>query len=364
MADYKEQIADLEEEIRKTAYNKRTQHHIGLLKAKVAQLRNRQEKRSGGGKKEGFAVRKTGDGTIALIGFPSVGKSTLLNALTGTVSKTAQYAFTTLTCIPGLLHYRHAKIQILDLPGIVRGAATGVGKGREVLSVLRSADSILLVLDVAEPTKHYESLLKELYNADIRVNKQPADVRIQKTERGGIILATTVKLTHLTKETVKGILREFKLINASIVIREDITADELIDVVEGNKHYIKMRIAINKIDNATPAQIKKIQQRWPEALFVSAQEQKGIAQLKSSLFQTLQLMRIYLKEVGKTADMEEPLIIKQGSTIKDVCNKLHKDFVMTFRFARVWGPSAKFEAQKLSLHHTLKDKDILQIFLR
>jgi uncharacterized protein len=85
-----------------------------------------------GGPGEGFEVQKYGDGRVALIGFPSVGKSTLLNQLTGTESEAAAYEFTTLTCIPGVIHYKGAKIQMLDLPGIIEGAAQGKGRGRQV----------------------------------------------------------------------------------------------------------------------------------------------------------------------------------------------------------------------------------------
>jgi len=66
-------------------------------------------------------------------GFPSVGKSTLLTLLTGTSSEAAAYEFTTLTCIPGVIHYNDAKIQLLDLPGIIEGAAQGKGTYTHVL---------------------------------------------------------------------------------------------------------------------------------------------------------------------------------------------------------------------------------------
>ena len=86
MATIDEQIKSLEDEISKTKDNKATQGHIGKLKAKIAALRPRQEKaqahsRSSGGN-QGFEVKKSGDASVALVGFPSVGKSSLISQLT------------------------------------------------------------------------------------------------------------------------------------------------------------------------------------------------------------------------------------------------------------------------------------------
>ena len=104
-------------------------------------------KAAGGGKGEGFDVEKHGDARIAMIGFPSVGKSSILSHLTETESLCANYEFTTLTCIPGVLRINEAKMQLLDLPGIIEGAASGKGRGRQVIAVGKSSDLILMVLD-------------------------------------------------------------------------------------------------------------------------------------------------------------------------------------------------------------------------
>ena len=364
MPEYTDEIKEIEDKIAKTKYNKSTQHAVGLMKAKLAKLKEKKESRGSGGKKaEGYDVRKSGDGTVILIGFPSVGKSTLLNDLTNAESKTAAYAFTTLTVVPGTMLFNEAKIQILDVPGIVRGAAAGTGRGKEVLSVMRSADLALIVVDVNQP-EHYPALLKEIYDAHIRINKRKPDVKIVKTTTGGLKIASTIKLTKIDFETVKIVMKEFKIINADVVIRSDIDIDELIDVLEGNKKYIPALTIINKIDLATESQIAKVVKMIKADLAISAKNKIYIERLKELIFENLDLMRVYLKEPNKEADLNVPLIVRKDSLVSDVCNKLHKDFISKFKFCRVWGKSSKFPGQRLMLEHKLADRDILEIHLR
>ncbi|KAL5723884.1 hypothetical protein ACHQM5_007223 [Ranunculus cassubicifolius] len=136
----------------RTQKNKATEYHLGQLKAKIAKLRTQllEPPKGTSGAGEGFEVTKFGHGRVALIGFPSVGKSTLLTMLTGTHSEAASYEFTTLTCIPGIIHYNGTKIQLLDLPGIIEGASEGKGRGRQVIAVSKSSDIVLMVLDASK----------------------------------------------------------------------------------------------------------------------------------------------------------------------------------------------------------------------
>jgi len=357
-----EKIKDLEERISKTKYNKKTQHAIGLYKAQLAKLKEKRTARSSSGKKgEGYAVRKTGDGTVVLLGFPSVGKSTLLNVLTNSESKVGSYAFTTLTVIPGTLEYKYAKIQILDVPGVVHGAAAGTGRGKEVLAVIRNSNLILILIEVFHP-EHYEALLKEVYDTGVRINQKQPDVKITKTARGGIDIGATVKLTKIDKKTIENVLREFKINNANIVLRENIDIDQLIDVVEKNKVYLPSITILNKIDMINNEQLEKVKLKIKPDLCISADKGVKIDELKDIIFNKLKLMRIYLKEVNKEADLEEPLIIWENATIKDLCTKLHKDFVTKFRFAKIWGTSVKYPAQKIvKLKHKIHDKDIIEL---
>jgi len=362
-SDVPSRIKELEDELSRTKYNKRTQGHIGLIKAKIAQLKEKQvQRRKGKGKTEGYTVRKSGDATVIMIGFPSVGKSTLLNKITNAESATAQYAFTTLTCIPGMLEYNDTKIQILDVPGVVRGAASGRGRGKEVLSVAFSADLIMFIVDVFHP-EHYKILMKEVRDSYLRVNEERPDVRIKKKSKGGISIGTTVKLTKLTKESIKKILNQFRIINADVLIRTDINDDQLIDVIEGGKKYVKGLVVFNKIDIASEKQIQKARKIVKPDIMISAEEETNLKELKQVIFDKLGLIRIYCKEQGKKADLDIPLIMKKGDTLRSMCEKLHKDFVKNFRFARIWG-SSKFPGQDIrKLTYVIHDGDVVELIV-
>ncbi|EQD41379.1 small GTP-binding protein, partial [mine drainage metagenome] len=168
---------------------------------------------------------------------------TLLNRLTAAESETGAYDFTTLTIIPGMLRWGGASIQILDMPGLVPGAARGRGRGREVLSVVRSVDLILFLID-PEHT-NLRALQTELEGAGVRLNQRPPRIVVQRADRGGLTVSSTVKLTHLAGGIAAQIAREFGVHNGSIVFREDATADQLIDVLAGNRVYLLSIAAVN-----------------------------------------------------------------------------------------------------------------------
>ena len=363
-SSYERKVKELEEELSTTKYNKRTQGHIGLVKAKLARIKEEYQKKAAGkGKQEGFAVKRTGDATAILVGFPSVGKSTLLNAITNANSPVGAYEFTTLNCIPGLLEYNHAKIQVLDVPGIVEGAASGRGRGKEVLACAQSADLVIILLDVFHP-EHLEVVKQEIYDTGLRMNENPPLIRITKKSRGGIDIGCTVRLTRLNQETIKAILKEFRLENSSVIIRGDITDDQLIDAIEGSKKYVPGIIVLNKIDMVDGKELERINSIVEPDICVSAEKKINTEELKELIFRKLNFMRVYCKETGKKADMGVPLIMRKGNTLRDVCTKLHKDFVSKFRFARIWGKSVKFDGMVLrKLEHVVEDNDIVEIHL-
>jgi len=252
------------------------------------------------------------------MGYPSVGKSTLLNRLTGAQSKIAAYEFTTLDVIPGTMFHNDATIQILDVPGLVRGAASGRGRGKEVISVVRNADLIVFLIDVFQ-TGHLEILQNELYDAGIRVNTKKPDVRILRKFRGGVSINATVE-TELDRDIILSILKEYKI--HDVLIRDRVGIDEFIDALLGNRRYIRAVTVVNKVDLADDEYISDVRARFPDALLISADQDENLDTLKDAIFDQLKFIRIFMKPQGQPPDLDEPMIVRNGVNVGDICDNI------------------------------------------
>lgn len=358
-------IKEIEDEMNRTQKNKATSAHLGRLKAKLAKLKRdlltNQSRGGGGGGGQGFDVTKTGEARVGLVGFPSVGKSTLLTKLTNTFSEVAAYEFTTLTCIPGVINYKGARIQLLDLPGIIEGAKDGKGRGRQVISTARTCGLILIVLDVLKPITHKKKIEHELEGFGIRLNKSPPNITFRKKDRGGLNFMSTVPLTHLDIDIVRSILAEYRIPNADIMVRCDATPDELIDVIEGNRVYIPCLYVLNKIDQITIEELDLVDQ-IPHCVPISAHHEWNLDALLEKIWEYLDLIRIYTKPKGSLVDFSEPVVMKrEKATVEQLCKRIHKQLLQQFRYAWVYGSSVKHNPQKVGKDHVLEDEDIVQI---
>ncbi|MGM0592311.1 MAG: OBG GTPase family GTP-binding protein [Halobacteriota archaeon] len=362
-----EEIEEIREEISNTPYNKATEAHIGRLKAKLAELKEKLENQSSAGGGHGYAVEKTGDATVALVGFPSVGKSTLINALTNAESEVGEYEFTTLNVHPGMLLYRGANIQILDVPGLIEGAAGGRGGGKEVLSVVRTADLVVFVLSVFE-IEQYDRLNEELYENKIRLDTSPPSLSLTKKGRGGLQVTKTDDV-ELEEQTIKDVLRAHGYVNANVTVRGNPTIDELIDGIMDNRVYLPSLVSVNKADLIDHDYLPTVEENLrdvgidPEsAVFISAVEEKGLDALKERIWEELGLIRVYMDKPGRGVDWEEPLVLREGeNTVEDALHKLGANLDERFRFARLTGPSAKHDEQQVGRDHRLADEDVLRI---
>ncbi len=347
----KMQIKRTEKELRDLPHHKGTDHHIGRLRAKLAVLQEKLEspsgKGSGGG--GGYAIKKQGDATIILVGPPSAGKSTLLNKLTNAESKVAAYAFTTVSVIPGMMKYKNAYIQILDVPGLIEGAQAGKGKGKDVLAVARNSDLIVFMTD-PERLDFFKKLVKELELAGIRINKKKPEVKIEKKVNGGLFVHTNLK-QEMDKDTIKVVANEFGIKNGDITINEKLTVDRLIDSFSKNRVYVPAIYVVNKSDVLEKNDDKKID---PRILRISADKEIGIEELREKIWEKLQFVTIYMYEKG-TENEFEPKIVKSNLTLQDIVNNVGSEFAKDKTAGKIWGNGAKFEGQEVSLSTKVMD---------
>ncbi|WP_114576166.1 GTP-binding protein [Saliphagus sp. LR7] len=364
-----EEIEEIETEIEDTPYNKSTESHIGRLKAKLAEKKEKLENQSSAGGGTGYSVEKTGDATVALVGFPSVGKSSLLNSLTNAESETGDYEFTTLDVNPGMLAHRGANIQLLDVPGLIQGAATGKGDGKQVLAVVRNADLVLFVLSVFE-IEQYDRLQEELYNINIRVDRDPPRVTARRKHKDGIRVTSSAD-QDLDETTIKEVAREYGYVNADLNLGEKVDIDRLVDGLMENREYIPSITCVNKVDLIDPDYKETVDDQLrergldPEAVtFISAEAERGLDTLKDRIWEHLEFIRVYMDKPGRGIDREEPLMLREGATVEDAIDKLGGEFEERFRFARVSGPSATHDEQQVGDQHVLQDEDVLKLILR
>lgn len=331
----------------RTQKNKATSFHLGQLKAKLAKLKREllTPSSGGGGAGAGFDVARTGVASVGFIGFPSVGKSTLMSRLTGQHSEAAAYEFTTLTSVPGQVTYNGAPLQIIDLPGIIEGAKDGRGRGRQVIAVAKTCHLIFIVLDVNKPLTDKRVIENELEGFGIRCNKSPPNITFKKKDKGGLNITSTVPLTHIDHDEIKAVMNEYKISSADIAIRCDATIDDLIDILEAkSRSYIPVVYVLNKIDAISIEELDLLY-RIPNAVPISSEHGWNIDELMEVMcvhspspallvrhlpgelmkqyctacrWEKLKLVRVYTKPHGKMPDYSAPVVLRSTRcTVED-----------------------------------------------
>lgn len=106
-----------------------------------------------------------------------------------------------------------AKIQLLDLPGIIEGAKDGKGRGKQVIAVARTCHLIFICLDVLKPLGHKKIIEHELEGFGIRLNKKPPNILFKQKEKGGLNLNCQVEQSELDKELVQVIKLKYNFLN-------------------------------------------------------------------------------------------------------------------------------------------------------
>ena len=269
--------------------------------------------------------------------------------MTNAESKVAPYAFTTVTVVPGMLKYKEAYIQILDIPGLIEGAKEGKGKGKEVLSVARAADLLVVMTDV-QRVGLMAKMVAELEGAGIRINQEKPKVIIEKKAEGGLEIFSNIKQT-IDKETIKEIAREYGIKSGNITIKEKVSYDRLFDAFSDNRVYIPTIFVINKVD-MEPDYRKLIE---GEYVGICAEKGEGIRELINEIWKDLKFVTVYLVKPEEDSSKGSPIIMKEGETLKDVALKIGPDFAAEKKLVKIWGAGAKFPGQEVSFSDKVRE---------
>jgi ribosome-interacting GTPase 1 len=303
-----EKIALVEDMLRVVPKHKGTDHLRADLRRKLSKLKDASQTKSKLGRAVSvFSIDKEGAGTAALVGPANTGKSSLVAALTNADPEVAPYPMTTWKPTPGMMPIENIQVQLIDTPPLDREFIES-----ELIDLIRRADLILIIIDLQDfPTEQLQSTVEFLEERRI----VPDHKRDQYPE--GLRWAGIPFLVLVNKCDDESMLPDYEVFC------------ELLD------------------------------QDWPN-LPISAQTGYGIDAMKKLVFETLDIIRIYSKAPGKSADLNSPFVMKAGSTVEEFAAKVHQDFAEGLKSARVWG-SGDFEGQLVSRDYVLHDGDVLEL---
>jgi small GTP-binding protein len=292
-----DRIAALEEMMATIPRHKGTEKLQAELKKKMSTLRKEAEAGKKGGKREGFVVEREGARQLALVGAPNSGKSQLLRATTHATPEVAEYPYTTRTPIPGMLAFENVKLQLVDLPPISNEYTESW-----VPQIIRNADAVLWVVDLSD-----DDILERLEETRVFLGDAHTDLADQKV------------------------------------------------LMVGNK-----KDASGSTDRA--AIVGEVYgSSFPLTTFsASTASSEEIEQFKRVVYDFLDVVRVYTKVPGKKPDFADPYVVDRGSTVLDVAEKVHRDFVENLKYARIWG-EGKVDGIMVPRDFVISEGDVLEL---
>ncbi|MCD6325160.1 TGS domain-containing protein [Candidatus Bathyarchaeota archaeon] len=330
------------------------------------ELERKKTRRKGG--YGGFSVPKEGAGQIIILGPTNVGRSSLLVSLTGAKAEVSLVYFATRKPIIGMLPYHDIQFQLVEAPALVEGAAEGKMDGPQILGLARNADGLILMVDLsADPVEEFRMLRSELERAGIMIEKPEGEVEIIRRSTGvGLQIIGGGTLVGCTLEDVRRLLANYRINSALIRIRGKVTLETLEESLFSSLVYKPTVLVANKLDaSGAKENLIRLRESMKEVVIpvlpVSCKNNEGLEKLGDYIFKMLRIIRVYPKEPGEKKPSSKPLVIDEGATVIEAARKLHSKLYKEFRYARIWGPSAKYPGQRVGATHVLKDGDVIEI---
>jgi hypothetical protein len=323
---------------------------ISLLKKKLEKQKQTKSTR------HSINVKKEGVGQIAVIGLPNSGKSSLINSITNAKIPVGNYEFTTTKPEVATMNYKGAMVQLVEIPGIIEGSSKGKANGIQLLSVIRNADAVVIVLEEAKAKEQLETILKETNNADIKLNQRKPQIEITPSKFPGINIAGK-QFLEIKEETLVNFLKSMSLQNCNVIINEKADLKKFAEVLNNRIVYKKTLVVITKGKNKE-IELKDLKGNKINSIHFS---KENIPEIKKAIFSLLDKILIYTRKPGEKEDLNEPLVLPKGTTVQEVAEILHRDFAQKLKYVKVWGSSA-FPGQKVSKEFKLKNGDLIEIY--
>jgi hypothetical protein len=365
-----EKLQRMEEFLSLVPKHKGTLKLRGQIKKQIATLRKeieeKKRKKAGkGGPK--FFTEKEGAAQIALIGLTNVGKSSLLSAVTNAKVEVSPNPYTTTEPVLGIMNYQDIQFQLVEAPALMEGSAGGRAWGLQTLALARNADGLVLMVDLSQDSVEQLSLiLREMEKARILVSKPRGRVEIERKFMGaGLRIILTGRLVNCTMRHVEELLRSYRVVDAVVKISGEATLDEVEDAIFESTIYKPAVIVANKIDlEGSEANLKMLENYVGDKLpllTVSCKNRCCLEKLGETMFNVLNIIRVYTKEPNEKEFSKKPFILKKDSTVYTLAKNIHSDFSKKFSFAKVWAKRLVFSPQKVGAMFVLEDGDIVEI---
>ncbi|MET1129109.1 MAG: TGS domain-containing protein [Thermoproteota archaeon] len=364
----REKIQALEEFLSVAPKHKGAENLLLWAKRRLAELKEELErekkKKRGGGPK--IFIEKEGAAQVAVIGPPNSGKSSIVSVLTGARTTVAPYPFSTQLPVPGMLRYKDIYFQLIDTPPLSREAQQYVSR---VAGIVRNADAVFLVISLeSDPVSAYEDVKDMLAEHGINIEKPRGTVRVERGGEHGIEVLGPGKIVDGTLHDVAKLLASYRIYRARVYIEGEVTLDDVEMALFRETTYKPTIVLANKADlEGAAANYRKLynhiasrKNRGVWLVPISVKTGLNLNKLGELLFKKLDIIRVYTKKPNSEPS-KVPVVLRRGSTVRDLAEKIHSDLLEYFTYARVWGPSAKYPGERVGLDHELEDGDIVEI---
>jgi len=363
-----EKIQALQEFLSSFPKHKGNEKLRAQVKRKIANLRVQLEERRAhkGRSSRQLFIEKQGVAQIVILGLTNVGKSSLLSAVTAAKPLVASYEYTTQEPVQGMLKFEDVQFQLIEVPAIRSELSSGWNFKNVRFGL--SADALMLVVDLStDSCAQLRVLLDVLDKARISTEKPKSSVEILKGKgASGIQMAVSGKLTDCTAEDAAKLLQEYGIRSAQVRAYGNVGIDDLEDAIFESAAICKPAMLVaNKIDVEDAKneleRLKSCNGTRMRILATSCKTGEGLVGLGQSLFEMLEIVRIYTKEPSQREPSKDAIVLRKGATVAELARQIHSDLFRNFKYAKIWGASVKHNSEKVGIDHILMDRDTVEI---